>query len=70
MRELAPELMSADKQIYDLPNHTVTITEISGIDLMSAGGAYLGMNAVCSGYYTSPLQSKHYNVIGFAVFFI
>jgi len=53
MRELAPELMHADKQIYDLPQHTVTVTEINSIDLMNAGGAYLGMNTVChcSGYF-------------------
>jgi len=55
MRELAPKSMSADKQIYDLPNHTVTITQISDVDLTSAGGAYLGMNTVCFGCFTKAL---------------
>ena len=60
MRELAPELMHADKQIYDLPQHTVTVTEINSIDLMNAGGAYLGMNMVCHGNcYSNELLQLH-----------
>jgi len=43
---LAPELLSANKQTYDLPSHSVTVTEINNVDLTNAGGAYLGMNMV------------------------
>jgi len=46
MRVLAPEMLASNKQTYDLPRHTVTVTEIDNMDLMHAGGTYLGMNMV------------------------
>ena len=47
MRELAPDLLSTKKKTYDLPAHTVTVTEINSVDLTNAGGTYLGLNTVC-----------------------
>ena len=46
-------MLSANKQTYDLSNHTVTVTEINTIDLTNAGGAYLGMNMVGDGCASS-----------------
>jgi len=46
MRELAPDLLSTKKKTYDLPAHTVTVTEINSVDLTNAGGTYLGLNTV------------------------
>jgi len=47
MRELAPDVLSTKKKTYDLPAHTVTVTEINSVDLTNAGGTYLGLNTVC-----------------------
>jgi len=52
MRELGPELSSSNKKMYDLPTHTVTVTEINNIDLTNADGTYLGVNMVCFCYHT------------------
>jgi len=64
--------MSDDKQIYDLPKHTVTVTEINSVDLTNAGGAYLGMNVVsCDcGCCNDALYGKQCSVIDFVRCFI
>ena len=46
VRNLTPEMLSSNSLTYDLPRHTVTVTEIDGVNLTNAGGAYLGRNVV------------------------
>jgi len=61
MSQLAPELLSTNKETYDLPAHTVTVTEINNIDFTNAGGTYLGVNTDCytvCGYHTDALQCR------------
>jgi len=56
--------LSTNEETYDLPAHTVTVTEIDNIDLTNAGGTYLGVNAVCCGYRTDALHSRQCSVNG------